>query len=152
MEYNLILKSRLLVGIFLFLHYDSLYLKRLVHVFFRFHKSDTVRQLFPMIVAIALYSLFISILELKLSISVKNLSSKNLSLIYSMLGFVISLLLVFRTNTAYDRWWEGRRLWGQLINASRNLSIKLIRCTERYRSFRSTENADSLFAMSLNHT
>jgi putative membrane protein len=42
-----------------------------------------------------------------------------------MLGFVISLLLVFRTNTAYDRWWEGRRLWGQLINTSRNLSIKL---------------------------
>jgi putative membrane protein len=92
---------------------------------FRFHKSDTVRQLFPMIVAIALYSLFISILEIKIIHISKESQLKNLSLIYSMLGFVISLLLVFRTNTAYDRWWEGRRLWGQLINASRNLSIKL---------------------------
>jgi len=35
------------------------------------------------------------------------------------------MLLVFRTNTAYDRWWEGRKLWGALVNNSRNLAIKL---------------------------
>jgi putative membrane protein len=33
--------------------------------------------------------------------------------------------LVFRTNTAYERWWEGRRFWGQLVNTSRNLALKL---------------------------
>lgn len=44
---------------------------------------------------------------------------------HALLGFVISLLLVFRTNTAYDRWWEGRKLWGSLVNSSRNLAIKL---------------------------
>jgi putative membrane protein len=44
---------------------------------------------------------------------------------HSLLGFVISLLLVFRTNTAYDRWWEGRRLWGELVNSSRNLMMKI---------------------------
>lgn len=44
---------------------------------------------------------------------------------HSMLGFVISLLLVFRTNTAYDRWWEGRKQWGALVNSSRNLAVKL---------------------------
>ncbi|HEY9258370.1 bestrophin family protein, partial [Chitinophaga sp.] len=38
---------------------------------------------------------------------------------------VISLLLVFRTNTAYDRWWEGRRQWGALVNSSRNLAMKI---------------------------
>jgi putative membrane protein len=32
---------------------------------------------------------------------------------------------VFRTNTAYDRWWEGRKLWGALVNNSRNLAIKI---------------------------
>jgi hypothetical protein len=31
--------------------------------------------------------------------------------IFSLLGIVLSILLVFRTNTAYDRWWEGRKLW-----------------------------------------
>jgi len=33
--------------------------------------------------------------------------------------------LVFRTNTAYDRWWEGRKMWGSLVNNSRNFAIKL---------------------------
>jgi putative membrane protein len=33
--------------------------------------------------------------------------------------------LVFRTNTAYDRWWEGRKLLGALVNTSRNLALKL---------------------------
>ncbi len=44
---------------------------------------------------------------------------------HSLLGMALSLLLVFRTNTAYDRWWEGRKLWGALVNNSRNLAIKL---------------------------
>ena len=35
------------------------------------------------------------------------------------------MLLVFRTNTAYDRWWEGRKLWGALVNNSRNLAVKM---------------------------
>jgi putative membrane protein len=37
----------------------------------------------------------------------------------------LGLLLTFRTNTAYDRWWEGRRLWGQLLNATRALAHHL---------------------------
>jgi putative membrane protein len=40
----------------------------------------------------------------------------------SILGIILGLLLVFRTNTAYDRWWEGRRLLGQLVNISRGVS------------------------------
>lgn len=40
-------------------------------------------------------------------------------------SLLLSVLLALRTNSAYDRWWEGRKLWGQLVNDSRNLSIKL---------------------------
>ena len=47
---------------------------------------------------------------------------------HSLLGVVLGLFLVFRTITAYDRWWEGRRLWGSLVNSSRNLSMKLNAC------------------------
>lgn len=43
----------------------------------------------------------------------------------SILGIILGLLLVFRTNTAYDRWWEGRRQWGQLLNVSRALAHQL---------------------------
>lgn len=47
---------------------------------------------------------------------------------HTLLGLMLGLLLVFRTNTAYDRWWEGRKLWGQLLNESRNLVVKLATC------------------------
>lgn len=43
--------------------------------------------------------------------------------VFSFLGIVLSILLVFRTNTAYDRWWEGRKQWGALVNNTRNLAI-----------------------------
>ena len=42
---------------------------------------------------------------------------------FSLLGILLSLLLVFRTNTAYDRYWEGRRQWGMLVNNSRNFAV-----------------------------
>lgn len=38
-------------------------------------------------------------------------------------GAVLGLLLVFRTNAGYDRWWEARKLWGGVVNQSRNLLI-----------------------------
>jgi putative membrane protein len=44
---------------------------------------------------------------------------------HSLLGIVLGLFLVFRTNTAYDRWWEGRRLWGGMVNSTRNFALKL---------------------------
>jgi ion channel-forming bestrophin family protein len=41
--------------------------------------------------------------------------------IHALVGVAIGLLLVFRTNVSYDRYWEGRRMWGNIINASRDL-------------------------------
>jgi len=92
---------------------------------FRFHKSDTFRQLFPMMIFIGLYSGVICYLEVEYWKLSDTSHVKNISIMHGMLGFVISLLLAYRTNTAYDRWWEGRKLWGSLVNNSRNLAIKL---------------------------
>lgn len=41
---------------------------------------------------------------------------------HALVGLALGLLLVFRTNASYDRFWEGRRQWGTIINATRNLS------------------------------
>ncbi len=54
-----------------------------------------------------------------------NIADRSVPVIHSLLGFVISIILVFRTNTAYERWWEARKQWGQLLNTSRTLSMKL---------------------------
>lgn len=90
-----------------------------------FNRTDTLRKLFPLLVAVALYSLFIAFLEIEFFKMADNSHLKNVSLLHTLLGFAISMLLVFRTNTAYDRWWEGRKLWGSLVNNSRNFAIKL---------------------------
>jgi putative membrane protein len=92
---------------------------------FRIHKADTFRTLFPIMLAIGLYSSVIGYLEVEYFQLLDNNYIKNITIMHGMLGFVISLLLVFRTNTAYDRWWEGRKLWGSLVNNSRNFAIKL---------------------------
>jgi putative membrane protein len=92
---------------------------------FRFHKADTFRKLFPLIVAICIYSWIIAYLEISYFQLSDTSHVKNIPVMHSLLGFAISMLLVFRTNTAYDRWWEGRKLWGSLVNNSRNLAIKL---------------------------
>ena len=51
--------------------------------------------------------------------------TKELTAIYSLIGFVMSLLLLFRTNGAYDRWWEGRKLWGAIVNDCRSGFLKI---------------------------
>tara|TARA_R110001592_G_scaffold237306_14_gene496471 strand:+ start:15506 stop:16444 length:939 start_codon:yes stop_codon:yes gene_type:complete len=44
-------------------------------------------------------------------------------LYFSLVGVVLSLMLVFRLNTAYDRWYEGRKQWGALVNTSRVIAL-----------------------------
>ncbi|KAA5537943.1 bestrophin [Roseiconus nitratireducens] len=44
--------------------------------------------------------------------------------VYASLELLLGLLLVLRSNAAYGRWWEGRTLWGKLVNVSRNLVLK----------------------------
>lgn len=41
---------------------------------------------------------------------------------HMLVGPALALLLVFRTNASYDRFWEGRKMWGNIINESRNLA------------------------------
>lgn len=92
---------------------------------FRFHKSDSFRKLLPSLLVIALYSGIVAYLEIEYFQLDDTSHVKNLFVIHTTLGFVISLLLAYRINSAYDRWWEGRKQWGSLMNSSRNLAIKL---------------------------
>ena len=92
---------------------------------FRLNKADTFRKLIPVMIFIAIYCAVIAYLEIEYWELPEDSHVKNISVMHGMLGFVISLLLAYRTNTAYDRWWEGRRMWGNLVNNSRNFAIKL---------------------------
>lgn len=41
---------------------------------------------------------------------------------HTLIGVALGLLLVFRTNASYDRYWEGRRLLGSMVNRTRDLA------------------------------
>jgi putative membrane protein len=86
---------------------------------FEFHKSDTLRKMMYVLIIYGFYSLAIVYIELDY------IKFRSTISIHSLVGFVLGLLLVFRTNTAYERWWEGRKLLGALVNTSRNLALKV---------------------------
>ncbi len=94
----------------------------LIHIL-SLHKSDTIRILWKELLSIALLTTLLTYLEITYLDHADWM--KDLMAVYSLVGFVLSLLLVFRTNTGYDRWWEGRKKWGELVNNTRNLALKV---------------------------
>jgi putative membrane protein len=79
-------------------------------------EASVIPAIFPRVLVCALFSLIISILYyLKFPIALPLESG-------IVPSIVLGLLLVFRTNTAYDRFWEGRKAWGSMINTVRNIS------------------------------
>lgn len=73
------------------------------------------------VLGISIYVAFIAIIHytFKLNVSIP----VSLPMI---LGTVISLLLAFRANQAYDRWWEARVIWGAIVNDSRSWARQII--------------------------
>jgi ion channel-forming bestrophin family protein len=90
-----------------------------------FDHGDTARKLAPALLLMTLYCAGVAWYVIERVHPGPDSDLKNIAIMHSLLGFVISTLLVFRTNTAYDRWWEGRKAWGSLTNNSRNLALKL---------------------------
>lgn len=90
-----------------------------------FHRADTFRKLLPTLLLLALVTALTAWFELGCLCLAQSHPLKNITLMHSLLGFAISMLLVFRTNTAYDRWWEGRKLWASMVCSCHSLTMKL---------------------------
>lgn len=86
-------------------------------IYISFNKAYTTRVLFKYIFYIIVYTTTVVILD----VAILNQSIRIDPLFFSLLGVILSLMLVFRLNTAYAKWWEGRQAWGSLINNSRTL-------------------------------
>lgn len=95
--------------------------KNWLRILFDFPRSPIFRTLFLDVLLAGAWGGLVTWLEL----DVVRVSIPLGPSILSILGIILGLLLVFRTNTAYDRWWEGRRLWGQLLNVARALAHQL---------------------------
>lgn len=60
---------------------------------------------------------------------------------------VLGLMLVFRTNTAYERYWEGRKIWGSLINNTRNLARSIWVIVQEQREGDRTDKEAALYTL-----
>ncbi|MGL5804773.1 MAG: bestrophin family protein [Xenococcaceae cyanobacterium] len=79
-------------------------------------RGSVIPVIFPRVLFCGIFGFLISLLHyFNFAVALPILSSVVPSI-------VLGLLLVFRTNTAYERYWEGRKLWGTLVNNIRNLS------------------------------
>jgi putative membrane protein len=79
---------------------------------------------------LVLYDLTIAVLYTQFGLTWLGQSGMPLAL----LGAALSLFLGFRNNSAYDRWWEARTLWGGLVNHSRTLARRALTLIDDTRS------------------
>lgn len=89
---------------------------RATKIFYRMWKS------------LLLHSLFVVVANFVLKYLDMDFS---LSGVISMIGIVLSILMGFRISSAYDRWWEARKIWGDVVNSSRSLARQLITFTHQ---------------------
>ncbi|MEI7687752.1 MAG: bestrophin family protein [Planctomycetota bacterium] len=87
-------------------------------------KGSVLRKVGPRVLLVCLWAALVGVFDREVrSVSIPWVA-------HSLVGVALGLLLVFRTNASYDRFWEGRRQWGSITNASRNLargSVALMR-------------------------
>ncbi|MCY7359622.1 MAG: hypothetical protein LH609_19620 [Rudanella sp.] len=85
-----------------------------------FHTGPTAISLFKRLAFVLIYVVAVTVIELNfVDTWLKNTPTEFLS----TMGILLSLLIIFRTNTAYDRFYESRKAWGTLINTCRNLAV-----------------------------
>ena len=89
-----------------------------------FHKTDTLRRLWNELLIVAILVAAFVYVELNY-LDHDKAAYESVSKFQTLTTLAFSLLLVFRMNSAYDRWWEGRKFWGSFVNNSRNLAVKI---------------------------
>src|SRR6185369_1950634 len=97
--------------------------KTWLSLIFHAYSKQVMKTLMPALISIGIFTAIICFLNDYFDLDKKDFPSS--PVVHQLLGIVLGLFLVFRTNSAYDRWWEGRKLWGGLVNSTRNFALKL---------------------------
>ncbi len=81
----------------------------------RFLWQGVFVELWPVILVITIYSIAVSFIDAYFHLELYHLPIS----IATMPAAFVGVLLAFRTNSSYGRWWEARMLWGAIVNDSR---------------------------------
>ncbi|MFK0692191.1 bestrophin family protein [Mesorhizobium sp. IMUNJ 23033] len=88
-----------------------------LHLFF-IMRGSVVPRILPQIFGFAAYGALVVVIVRALKLDFGHAGTAP----FALLGVALSIYLGFRNNAAYDRWWEARKLWGQLVFDIRNLA------------------------------
>lgn len=88
-----------------------------VRLLFHFRGSSFM-ETWPRILTVTLAACLVTYVELYYNIQAYTLTTTP----FLLIGVAVGVFLGFRNNVSYDKFWEGRRLWGMLVNSSRNLT------------------------------
>ena len=89
-----------------------------VHCLATWPRSFVLRRIRSPLVALTVWSAFVALASARLSAPLAPVGTS----VHTLVGGALSLLLVFRTNTAYARFWEGRQIFDQLSSTTRDLA------------------------------
>lgn len=84
---------------------------------FLFYKEKVFRKLMPIMLIVTIYAVLIGLFF-------NNPNGYNLGQFHLIFSFILTIIISFRVNSSYARWWEGRILWGSIVNNCRNLAMK----------------------------
>lgn len=96
------------------------------------YRDSALAKTAPRTILFTLFSVVVTYLEMNTDYKTYSLTIAP----FSIMGLAISVFLGFRTNVAYDRYWEGRRLWGSLVNVARSFARQttvLLNCPDQQR-------------------
>lgn len=98
--------------------------KNWLSIIFHSYSRFVVKTMLPVLIFMTVFTTGVCLVMLEY-FGFNRTHFQNTTALHSLLGIVLGLFLVFRTNSAYDRWWEGRKLWGMMVNSTRNYALKL---------------------------
>jgi putative membrane protein len=88
-------------------------------------RGSMMKQMLPQLSIVAVLSVVAVFTEGKLFYQKVPLNATP----FTLVGVALALFLGFRNSSAYDRWWEGRKLWGALVNTMRSLTRQALTMT-----------------------
>jgi putative membrane protein len=81
-------------------------------------RGSSLRQTWPRIGAVTAFAILVTWLDAAVGIKGYSLTTTP----FTLIGLAMAIFLGFRNNESYDRFWEGRTLWGRLVNVSRSFT------------------------------
>ncbi|KFI29873.1 bestrophin [Haematobacter missouriensis] len=89
-------------------------------------KGSIVQRIWPQLLSVALLSAFVVAAHRWLPGWVPGMNPAP----FTLIGIALSIFLGFRNGASYDRWWEARKLWGQIIQTARDIARQTALLTE----------------------